>query len=121
MSKNSKRQRIQKTAASDIAPNDTRHQFTHSSNTPTHTCQVVTTSRADPLEPIHSPSDVLEMDQALFDDYPISQEDDPPAGVEVLTKGQRYLNSVKKILNIFHLYTNLFSGRTFADLEGASG
>ena len=103
MSKNSKRPRLQKTVASDIAPRD---HFTHSSNTPTRTRQI-TTSMLAPSNPTQTTSPMIEMDlesstsnPASFDDFPgtASAEIDPPASVEVLTKARRYINSVSMIL-----------------------
>ena len=92
MSKNSKRPRMQKTVASDIVPQASSRNFIHSSNTSTRTHQVVTTVRLDPAEPTPSPQ--IEMTPPPFEDGPMSQELDPPAGVEVLKKPRRYLNSV---------------------------
>ena len=91
MSKNSKRPRMQKTVQSDIAPLAI-HQFTHSSNSSTRTRQIVTTARMEPPDPMNSSSPLIEMDPP--DEFPLSGEVNPPAGVEVLTKAQRYVNSV---------------------------
>jgi hypothetical protein len=94
MSKNpkkNKRPRLQTTAASDVGPTQ---QFTHSSNTSTRTRQIVT--RADFLasETTNMTSPRMEMDSDIFDQYPVTEEVDHPAGVEVLTKAKRYVNSV---------------------------
>jgi hypothetical protein len=99
MSKNPKRARLQKTVASDIAP---RECFTHSSHTPTRKRQI-TTSMLAPSHPTHTTSPLIEMDldsgnPAPFDNLSVTQEVDPPAGVEVLTKARRYINSVSKML-----------------------
>jgi len=91
MSKNSKRPRLQTTTASDIAPQATRHQFTHSSNTSTWTRQIVTTATWEPSEPTKMDSSLNEIDldsfiPPAFDDFPVTGELEPPAGLEVLTK-----------------------------------
>ena len=49
-------------------------------------------ARLSPDEPTPSPQ--IEMTMPPFEDGPMSQELDPPAGVEVLKKARRYLNSV---------------------------
>lgn len=86
---------MQKTVASDIAPQaTTSHHFTHSSNTPTRTRHIVTTSHMEPSEPMITSSPLMRMDLSSIDDFPVSEENDPPAGVEVLTKPRRYVNSV---------------------------
>jgi hypothetical protein len=95
MARNNKRPRLQKTVAKDIAPRDL---FTHSSNTSTRTRQI-TTSILAPSNPTHTTSSLLEMDLELSTpgpsvDFSETYEIDPPAGVEVFTKGRRYLNSV---------------------------
>jgi hypothetical protein len=91
MSKKSKRPRLHKTVASDIAPRD---HFTHTSNTPTRTRQI-TTSMLTPSDPTQTTGT-----STLFEMYPESSEAevDPPAGVEILTKGRRYINSVSIII-----------------------
>jgi hypothetical protein len=99
MSKNHKRARLHKTFSSDLAPRD---HFTHSSNTPTRTRQV-TTSMLAASDPTHTSSSFIEMDlepfnHAPFDEVSVTEEDDPPDGVEVLTKAIRYINSVSNML-----------------------
>jgi hypothetical protein len=56
-----------------------------------------------PSAPTHTTSPLIEMDletsnPAPFDVFSVTEEVDPPAGVEVLTKARRYINSVSKIL-----------------------
>ena len=90
MSKNFKQPCLQTTVASDIAP---RHQFTHSSNTSTHTRQIMTTIE---LEPTKTMAPLIEIDSESFPPYefPVTVELDLPAGIEVLTKAQCYVNLV---------------------------
>lgn len=85
---------MQKTVASDIAPRATNH-FTHSSNTSTRTRQIVTETRIEASESMNTPSPLVEMDPHSFDEFPISGELNPPAGVEVQTKARHYVNSVR--------------------------
>jgi hypothetical protein len=89
MSRNSKRPRLQTTVASDITP---RRQFTHSSNTATRTRQIVT-----PVQ-LETTVQLIDMVSEPYDsDFPATVEQlelDLPAGIEVLTKRQRYVNSV---------------------------
>ena len=97
MSKNSKRPRLQTTVEGDIAP---RRHFTHSSHTATRTRQIVTTVK---LEPTKTATPLIEMDPECltpisFDECPVTAELDLPAGVEVLRKAQRYVNSVWMII-----------------------
>ena len=96
MSKNSKRPRLQKTVASDVVPSQ---QFTHSSNTSTRTRQILTTAKLDLSEPTKT-SPLMEKDTDMFDDMPDPEtyELDHPAGLEVLTKARRYVNSVWVII-----------------------
>jgi hypothetical protein len=89
--KNSKRPRLQTTRASDIAQNT--HQFTHSSNTLTRTRQIVTSAEFVPSEPINS-SPGMDMQSDELDLYPVPDEVEHPAGIEVLTRAPRYVNSV---------------------------
>jgi hypothetical protein len=93
MSKNSKRPRLQTTLASDIAP---RHQFTHSSNTSTRTKQILTAATLDESEQINTTSPLIQMDSdsAWSNDLPNAGEAELPAGIEVVTKASRYVNSV---------------------------
>jgi hypothetical protein len=92
MSKNSKRPRLQKTVASDIGPSQ---HFTHSSNTSTCTKQILTTAKMDLSEPTKT-SPLIEKDTDMFDDMPDPETSVPdhPAGLEVLKKARRYVNSV---------------------------
>lgn len=94
MSGKSKRPRLQTTVASDIAPQATSSQFTHSSNTSTRTRQVVTSAQLEPSKPITTPSPSIDINPSFFEDLPVTGELDPPAGIELRTKAQRYVNSV---------------------------
>lgn len=89
--KNSKRPRLQTTRASDITHTQ---QFTHSSNTSTRTRQIVTSTEIVPSEPIESSFQGMEMQSEVYDHFPPAQESDHPAGIEVLPKARRYVNSV---------------------------
>ena len=93
MSKNSKRWRLQTTVASDIAPT---RQFTHSSNTATRTRQIVSTVELEPTKAT-TPLPVIEVD-SKDSTAAVTVELNHPAGVEILTKPQRYVNSVWIIL-----------------------
>ena len=94
MSKNSKRRRLQTTAASDIAPT---RLFTHSSNTATRTRQIVSAVKSDPTNSM-TPLPVMDSEVDSNNNLAGTVELDHPAGVEVLKKPQRYINSVWKIL-----------------------
>ena len=88
--KSSKRPRLQTTAASDITPS-TGNQFIHSSNTSTCTRQIVTTSNLTVPS-----SSVMDIDTNFPDLFPVTNnsEQDHPAGIEIVKKPQRNVNSV---------------------------
>ena len=90
-SRNAKRPRLQTTRASDITHT---HQFTHSSNTSTRTRQIVTSTEILPSESTESSLPSMEIQS----DFPVLEEGDHPAGLEVLTKARRYVNSVGTII-----------------------
>ena len=121
MSKNSKRPRLQKTVASDIAP---RQQFAHSSNSSTRTRQIITTAILEPSIPSHSTSNSESPFPPLFDDFPVATDTElePPAGVEVLKKAQRYPNSVSIFVHfdLEHTNTDIIFNRTHHCLPGRS-
>lgn len=94
--KNSKRPRLQTTRASDIAHT---HQFTHSSNTSTRTRQIVTSAEIFPSEATNSSSAGMEMQSNELDLVPVPVEVEHPAGIEVITKPRRYVNSVWTMLS----------------------
>jgi hypothetical protein len=98
MTGKSKRPRLQTTVASDIAPRATQ-QFTHSSNTSTRTRQIVVSAAIHTSEDIDTPSPLIAMEAPSLEDFHVSGEVDPPAGIEVLTKARRYVNSVRRIFS----------------------
>lgn len=97
--KNFKRPRLQSTRASDITQT---HHFTHSSNTSTRTRQIMTSAEFVPSEPTTSTTSSppgMEMPSNVDDFFLLPEEVDHPAGIEVLTKARRYVNSVWTILS----------------------
>lgn len=99
--KNSKRPRLQTTVESDLTSSN---QYIHSSHTSTRTRQLVTsaglvlsepTNQTIPTYPTIESLPGIEIDLDLSDLNPVTNEQDLPAGIEVLPKRERYVNSVR--------------------------
>ena len=99
--KNSKRPRLQTTVESDLTSSN---QYIHSSHTSTRTRQLVTsaglvlsepTNQTIPTYPTIESLPGIEIDSDLSDLNPVTNEQDLPAGIEVLPKRERYVNSVR--------------------------